>query len=90
MAGEDRERTIDLLGRHDERKFVGKRNAAEGDDLLGRLAVVLAPSIGWTDCHDELLDSSYSRLVNPPGKLLRGHHLTCGIEERDADHPSFA
>jgi len=90
VASKDRKSTIGLLGCHNQCKLMRKSDAAERDDLLRGAAVFLAPSIGRTDCHDELLNSSYSCLIDPPGKLLRAHHLTCTIKKRKPDHPSLA
>ena len=90
MASKNSKSAIDLLGCHNQRQLVRKGETAEGDDLLRGAAVFLAPSIGRTDCHDELLNSSYSCLIDPPGKLLRAHHLTCTIKKRKPDHPSLA
>jgi hypothetical protein len=58
--------------------------------LLRGVSVFLTPTIGWTDRHDQLLDSSDSCLIDPPDKVLRRHHLASRIKQRDPDHPPLA
>jgi len=64
MACQDRKCTVDLFSSHGECEFVGQSDAAERDDLLRGVAVSLTPSIGWANCHDQMLDSNYSCLID--------------------------
>jgi len=83
MAGEDRERTVDLFRQHRPGEFVRQGNPAEGDDFGGAGEYRLRPTIRGADAKEYSGCACVSMLTDQLGETFGTQQIAAGIAQND-------
>ena len=83
MAGQNRDRAVELFGKHDAHELVRPGHASKGDGEIGALPQILVEPVGPADCEHDVALPVIADLAEPFGELDRIKGLAAFVEENE-------